>query len=60
MTNAIEFTKDMSYDEFVKDTETVYAVIRAIEIIGEAVKIYQGKLERKSRYSLEKHNWNER
>ena len=38
MTNAIEFTKDMSYDEFVKDTKTVYAVIRAIEIIGEAVK----------------------
>ena len=26
MTNAIEFTKDISYDEFVKDTETVYAV----------------------------------
>ncbi|MDF2957177.1 MAG: HEPN domain protein [Candidatus Alkanophagales archaeon MCA70_species_1] len=38
MTNAMEFTKDMSYDEFVKDTKTVYAVIRAIEIIGEAVK----------------------
>jgi len=38
MTNAIEFTKDMSYEEFVKDTKTVYAVIRAIEIIGEAVK----------------------
>jgi len=38
MTNAIEFTKDMSHDEFVKDTKTVYAVIRAIEIIGEAVK----------------------
>jgi len=38
MTNAIEFTKDLSHDEFVKDTKTVYAVIRAIEIIGEAVK----------------------
>jgi len=38
ITNAMEFTKDMSYDEFVKDTKTVYAVIRAIEIIGEAVK----------------------
>ncbi len=38
MTNAMEFTKDMSYDEFVKDTKTVYAVIRATEIIGEAVK----------------------
>ncbi|MCD5416999.1 DUF86 domain-containing protein [Candidatus Bipolaricaulota bacterium] len=38
MTNAMEFTKGMSYDEFVEDTKTVYAVIRAIEIIGEAVK----------------------
>ena len=38
MANAMEFTKNMSYDDFVTDTKTVYAVIRAIEIIGEAVK----------------------
>jgi len=38
ISNAMEFTKDMSYDEFVEDTKTVYAVIRAIEIMGEAVK----------------------
>lgn len=38
MTSAMEFTKDLSYEEFVKDKKTVYAVIRAIEIIGEAVK----------------------
>jgi len=38
MTNVIEFTKGMSYEEFVKDTKTVYAVIRALEIVGEAVK----------------------
>jgi len=38
MNNAMEFVKDMSYDEFVKDIKTTYAVIRAIEIIGEAVK----------------------
>jgi len=38
MTNTMEFIKDMSYDEFVEDTKTVYAVIRAIEIMGEAVK----------------------
>ena len=38
ISNAMEFTKEMSYDEFVKDTKTVYAVIRAIEIIGEAIK----------------------
>lgn len=38
MKNAMDFVRDMSYEEFVKDTKTVYAVIRAIEIIGEAVK----------------------
>ena len=38
ITNATEFVKDMTYDRFVKDTKTVYAVIRAIEIMGEAVK----------------------
>ncbi len=38
MNNAMEFTKDMSYEEFVNDIKTIYAVTRAIEIIGEAVK----------------------
>ncbi len=38
MTHAMDFVKDMTYDEFVKDVKTEYAVIRAIEIIGEAVK----------------------
>ena len=31
------FTRGMSYDEFVRDEKTVWAVIRGIEIIGEAV-----------------------
>ena len=43
----MEFTKDMSCDEFVKDTKTVYAVIRAIEIIGEAVKNIPEEVSRK-------------
>jgi uncharacterized protein with HEPN domain len=47
MANAVEFTKDMSYDEFVKDTKTVYAVIRAIEIIGEAVKNIPEEMRKK-------------
>ena len=38
MSNVVEFTKGMSYEEFVKDTKTVYAVIRALEIVGEAAK----------------------
>lgn len=32
------FTEEMDYDDFVKDEKTYYAVIRCIEIIGEAVK----------------------
>ena len=38
MNNAIEFIRNLSYEEFVKDDKTIYATIRAIEIIGEAVK----------------------
>jgi uncharacterized protein with HEPN domain len=33
---AINFAAGMDYDTFAKDDKTVYAVIRAIEIIGEA------------------------
>lgn len=38
MNKAMEFIKDLSYEEFVKDDKTIYATTRAIEIIGEAVK----------------------
>lgn len=33
---AIHFVDGMNYDSFFKDEKTVYAVIRAVEIIGEA------------------------
>ncbi len=32
------FVSDCSFDEFIEDTKTQYAVIRALEIIGEAAK----------------------
>ena len=32
------FIADMTYEEFIKDEKTIFAVIRAIEIIGEALK----------------------
>jgi len=38
MDDALSFVKDMDYETFVKDRKTVYAVIRALEIIGEATK----------------------
>ncbi len=40
--NAMEkidtFTRGMSFQDFARDEKTVFAVIRALEIIGEAVK----------------------
>ncbi|KUK98872.1 MAG: Uncharacterized protein XE10_1953, partial [Methanoculleus marisnigri] len=32
------FTREMSYEEFFEDDKTVYAVTRALEVIGEATK----------------------
>ena len=32
------FTKGMSFEEFKQDEKTAFAVIRALEVIGEAVK----------------------
>jgi len=33
-----KFTQEMDFDDFTKDKKTIYAVVRAIEIIGEATK----------------------
>lgn len=33
-----EFTKNISYDDFYADKKTNYAVIRSLEILGEAAK----------------------
>ncbi|RKZ24638.1 DUF86 domain-containing protein [bacterium] len=38
MENAIKFVEGMKYEDFIEDLKTIYAVIRALEIIGEAVK----------------------
>jgi len=38
MDDAMRFVEGIEYDDFVKDRKTVYAVTRAVEIIGEAVK----------------------
>jgi len=34
----IKFTSEIQYEDFINDDEKTYAVIRAIEIIGEATK----------------------
>ena len=38
MDKATSFIEGMSYDEFKSDDKSIFAVIRAIEIIGEATK----------------------
>ena len=38
ITNISEFIRGMDYNEFIKDKKTEFAVIRALEIIGEATK----------------------
>jgi uncharacterized protein with HEPN domain len=35
---ALDFVAGMSYEDFLADDKTIYAVIRALEIIGEAAK----------------------
>ena len=38
MRKAQQFVKNLSYDEFADDDKTIFAVVRALEIIGEATK----------------------
>jgi uncharacterized protein with HEPN domain len=38
MKHAEAFIENLTYEEFIKDKKTSYAVVRCIEIIGEAVK----------------------
>ncbi len=38
MEKAERFVSDMTYEEFINDEKTIFAVIRAIEIVGEAIK----------------------
>ena len=36
--NALEFIGDMEYEQFLDDRRTAFAVVRCLEIIGEATK----------------------
>ncbi|MBI5555312.1 MAG: DUF86 domain-containing protein [Elusimicrobia bacterium] len=43
------FVKGMTYERFLKDEKTIYAVVRTLEIVGEAVKNIPQ--ERRKKYS---------
>ena len=47
MDNAVKFINKMPYEKFVQDDKTIYAVIRAVEIIGEASKNIPEETRRK-------------
>jgi uncharacterized protein with HEPN domain len=45
--NATKFIENISYEEFAQDTKTVYALLRAIEVIGEATKNIPATIRKK-------------
>ena len=47
MEKSTNFFKDLSYKKFIQDDKTVFAVVRALEIIGEAVKSIPNNLRKK-------------
>jgi uncharacterized protein with HEPN domain len=38
MNKGVNFVEGMEYEDFIRDDKTIFAVIRVIEVIGEAVK----------------------
>jgi uncharacterized protein with HEPN domain len=48
MESALEFVGDMNYEQFAADRRTNYAVIRCIEIMGEAAKHVPQSVREKS------------
>jgi uncharacterized protein with HEPN domain len=46
------FVDDLSYEEFVKDRKTLNAVVRSIEVIGEAAKNTQTKSRQNTKIYL--------
>ena len=46
----LKFIEDYSFDDFVGDSKTVHAVIRAIEVIGEAASKLSKEYKNKNRH----------
>jgi uncharacterized protein with HEPN domain len=56
MEDALEFVQGMTYEQFVRDKKTINAVLRSIEVIGEAAKNVPESI-RVSGYTLERDGW---
>ncbi len=48
MTKAQKFIEGISFDEFLNDDKTIFAVIRALEVIGEATKKIPDSIRKES------------
>ena len=48
MDDAVNFIGAITYDDFIKDKKTVNAVVRSIEIIGEAAKHVPAEIREKN------------
>ena len=46
MGKAQRFVENLSYEEFKKDDKTIFAVVRALEIVGEATKNIPGDVRK--------------
>ena len=63
ITDIEKFTQEVSEEQFFGNKEKQYAVLRALEIIGESAKNLSVELKanaRASRCRLERYCWNER
>lgn len=60
ITKIESFTEGYTYDKFVKDEKTVFAVIRCFEVIGEAVKNIPREIREIFLYSLAEDSRNEK
>jgi uncharacterized protein with HEPN domain len=47
MQKAEDFIMNINYEDFAKDEKTIFAVIRALEVVGEAAKQIPGSIRRK-------------
>ena len=58
---AESFVENITYEDFIKDRKTFYAVVRCIEIIGEAAKHIPDNIRKKyPANTMGKDRWNER
>lgn len=55
-----DFTKNMSFEGFAIDKKTINAVIRSLEVIGEATKSIPKSFRDRSFHPMEEDGWNER